>query len=209
MNSNNSSSSNGNGQNGALHAALPISELIRIGRETPDLAKAQEYASAIARTIKNDPYDPGKHPDDRLKEEKFQKDCENLKDFETATAHALTNVKDGERKASTSSSTRHMSPFAPSVIRSLPRLNKRRSRSRLRPIWKNAKKNARSRPSVRKKSVGSKNLKETGAWAWCEVINHEHSNLVLDIQCQSDGLWAGNLALPQSPSTTNPCCRPR
>jgi hypothetical protein len=91
--------SNNNGHSAALAAALPIPELGRIGRETPDLTTVQEAARALARTIKNEPYDPAKNPDDKLEEEKFQKDGEDLKDYEIAHAHAVTNLKDGERNA--------------------------------------------------------------------------------------------------------------
>ena len=93
-----------NGRNGHDHspmldAILPIKELIRAGKELQSLDKVQEYARPLARAVRNTPYDASKNPDDRKREDDHQKDLAFLPDAEHAAAHALTNVRDGERRA--------------------------------------------------------------------------------------------------------------
>lgn len=90
---------NQNGFHPYIHQLLPVEQLQKAGRELETLNDVQEFARSQARAIRNAPYDQVANPDDKLREEKFLKDSADLKDFEIASAHALTNVKDGERRA--------------------------------------------------------------------------------------------------------------
>src|SRR5579863_1022678 len=81
------------GFNVQVHQLLPVERLIEAGQHLENLGQVEAFARAQARAIRTDPYDPGRNPDDQLREQEFQKTLSDLADAETGAAHARANLK--------------------------------------------------------------------------------------------------------------------
>lgn len=89
---------NGNGHSSFLNDLLPITDLIKAGREMRDLTSVENYARSVAQAILTTGYDPKGNPAHQLREAAYQKALRDLAETELSVAHAAATIKDAERQ---------------------------------------------------------------------------------------------------------------